>query len=140
MEPRNPGTTGSPNFLDLYVLTVIFTDWYRRINDVRHDHHILQKLSPQPLFSGKAPRSGFRMQQPVSLTSSASPLFPGPIRAPDLFRDLSFLARRALTSRLILCSSFIKFENPFSQPAPVYCPGTYCGCSVFTTSDSLHKT
>ena len=38
-------------FLDFYVLTVIFTDRYRRINDVRDNHHILQKLFLNLFFS-----------------------------------------------------------------------------------------
>ena len=38
LEIRNKRLT---EFFNFYILTVIFSDWYRRIDDVRNDHHIL---------------------------------------------------------------------------------------------------
>ena len=102
-------------FLDLYVLAVIFTDRYRRIDDVRDYHHVFQKLFLNLFLSlGKF----------LDTCSGCSNLFFNLFclfsfslahKSTDLFGDLVSLSTESLNLLLNLSVLFIKFENLVNQ-------------------------
>ena len=102
-------------FLNLYVLAVVFTDRYRRIDDVRDYHHIFQKLFLNLFFS---------LRKFLNTSSRCSNLFFDLFclfsfslahKSTDLFGDLVSLSTESLNLLLNLSVFFIKFENLVNQ-------------------------
>ena len=102
-------------FLNLYVLAVVFTDRYRRIDDVRDHHHIFQKLFLNLFLS---------LRKFLNTSSGCSNLFFNLFclfsfslahKSTDLFGDLVSLSTESLNLLLDLSVFFIKFENLVNQ-------------------------